>query len=107
MLAGLQVFLTKLRLLSGSHRLRIEGGMTIYMRCDSAPASLAALPVQCALPVLCPPPTPLIARAAADTDINLPEVKEPVRPASLQPPCRALPVRPEVICTLLGCIVFY
>lgn len=47
LLAGLQVFLTRLRLLSGSHRLRIEGGMTIYMRCDSAPASLAALSVLC------------------------------------------------------------
>ncbi|KAK9840761.1 hypothetical protein WJX81_003093 [Elliptochloris bilobata] len=38
--AGVQVFLTELTLFSASHRLRIEGGLTIYMRCDNTDINL-------------------------------------------------------------------
>jgi len=34
--AGLQVFLTELALYSSSHRLRIEGGLVLYIRCNGA-----------------------------------------------------------------------
>ena len=50
--AGLQVFLTELALYSSSHRLRIEGGLVLYIRCNGALLQPCCLLSGCTLAAL-------------------------------------------------------
>ena len=68
------MFLTELALYSSSHRMRIEGGLVLYIRCNGALAPTLLLAVW--LRTGTAPCSPQ--RRLADVDVNLPEVKEAV-----------------------------
>lgn len=65
--AGLQVFLTELTLFSATHRLRIEGALSIYLRCDSAPAPPSKMACRLASAMLLTAPTDTLVRTLLQT----------------------------------------
>ncbi len=69
------MFLTELALYSSSHRLRIEGGLVLYIRCNGALAPTLLLAVWLHTSRTAPRSPQ---RGLADVDVNLPEVKEAV-----------------------------